>query len=99
MCAEWETWAPNVVPKFPARVVVFCRWRENRKAVAIFWLRRIVGALYATPPERRAKAAVLLGLAWKKLTLQFRAATSDDVGLGWRAEWSGDLNVFGCNWV
>ena len=39
-----------------------------------FWLRRIAGALYATLPDRRVNAAVLLGLAWKKLTLRLRAA-------------------------
>ena len=62
-----------------ARVVISyecCwRWREScGRALAAFWLRRIAGALYATLPDRRANAAVLLGLVWKKLTLRLRAA-------------------------
>ena len=44
-----------------------------------FWLRRIAGALYATLPDRRVNAAVLLGLAWKKprsgFTRHFRSLT------------------------
>ena len=69
-----------------ARVAIsrecFWRWRESGeraqfRALAAFWLRRIAGALYATLPDRRANAAVLLGLAWKKLTLRLRAAFFD----------------------
>ena len=66
-----------------ARVAISCecswRWWESGdraqfRALAAFWLRRIAGALYATLPDRRANAAVLLGLAWKKPPLWLHAA-------------------------
>ena len=66
-----------------ARVAIsrecFWRWWESGdraqfRALAAFWLRRIAGALYATLPDRRANAAVLLGLAWKKPPLWLHAA-------------------------
>ena len=60
-----------------------------------------MGALYATPPERRVKAAVLLGLAWKKLTLQFHAAYFcwHRMVLGWVESGQGkiDLGGYGCD--
>ena len=71
--------------KLAARAVVsigaLLRWRESCArahfhAFTVFWLRRVAGALYATLPDRRGNATVLLGLAWKKPTLRLHAAFS-----------------------
>ena len=102
--ARWAARAVALSAHLAARVVIsnnVVRWRgsylraQHVQTLVTSWLRRIAGALYATPPDRRVKAAVLLGLAWKKPTLRFRAAflfsISGWVGLVWG--WSDQVGI------